>query len=59
MTLCPVMDIASQGDMVEESKANLYEAVELFFEHAPDSEIEHRLQADIFITNMQIEVEQA
>ena len=59
MTLCPVMDIASQGDTVEESKANLHEAVELFFEHAPDSEIEHRLKADIFITNMQIEVEQA
>ena len=56
VALCPELDIVSQGDTVEESKANLHEAIELFFEHASDSEIEHRLKADIFITNMQIEV---
>ena len=59
VTLCPELDIASQGDTVEESKANLHEAIELFFVHASDSEIECRLKADIFITNMQIEVGQA
>ena len=59
VALCPELDIASQGDTVEESKANLHEAIELFFEHAPDGEIEHRLKADIFITNMQIAVGQA
>ena len=59
VALCPELDIASQGDTVEESKANLHEAIELFFEHASDSEIEYRLKADIFITNMQIEVGQA
>ncbi len=59
VALCPELDIASQGSSVEEAKANLREAIELFFEHASENEIEYRLKNDIFITNMQIEVEQA
>ena len=57
--LCPELDIASQGDTVEEAKANLHEAIELFFEHASNEEIKYRLKSDIFITNMQIAVGQA
>ncbi|MEO5984030.1 MAG: type II toxin-antitoxin system HicB family antitoxin [Ferruginibacter sp.] len=57
--LCPELDIASQGDTVEDAKLNLHEAIELFFEHASNDEIVNRLKADIFITNMQIEVGQA
>jgi predicted RNase H-like HicB family nuclease len=56
VALCPELDIASQGSSVEEAKANLHEAIELFFEHASQSEIDHRLREDIFITNMQIAV---
>ena len=37
VALCPELDVASQGDTVEEARANLIEAVELFFETA-DSE---------------------
>ena len=59
VALCPELDIASQGDTVEEAKVNLHEAIELFFEHASNDEIEYRLKADIFITNMQITVGQA
>ncbi|MCY7310115.1 MAG: type II toxin-antitoxin system HicB family antitoxin [Chitinophagaceae bacterium] len=59
VALCPELDIASQGDTVEEAKVNLHEAIELFFEHASNDEIEYRLKADIFITNMQIAVGQA
>ncbi len=33
VSLCPELDVASQGDTVEES-ANLKEAVELFFQNA-------------------------
>lgn len=58
VALCPELDIASQGDTVEEAKANLHEAIELFFEHASNTEIEYRLKSDIFITNMQIEIGQ-
>jgi predicted RNase H-like HicB family nuclease len=31
VSLCPELDIASQGDTVEEARANLQEAVDLFF----------------------------
>ncbi|MPR35646.1 type II toxin-antitoxin system HicB family antitoxin [Salmonirosea aquatica] len=59
VALCPELDIASQGDTVEESKMNLQEAIELFFEHASNEEVDNRLKSDIFITNMQISVGQA
>ena len=39
VSLCPELDIASQGDTVEKARANLAEALELFFEHAFESEI--------------------
>lgn len=31
VALCPELDIASQGDTVEQAKSNLIEALELFF----------------------------
>jgi predicted RNase H-like HicB family nuclease len=43
--LCPEFDIASQGDTIEETRKNLQEAVELFFETADASEIERRQYA--------------
>lgn len=56
MSLCPELDLASQGDTVEEARNNLQEAIELFFEHASKNEIKSRLRNDFFITNMQISV---
>jgi len=56
VALCPELDIASQGNTVEEAKLNLQEAIELFFEHASKDEISYRLKNDVFITNMQIAV---
>ncbi len=56
VALCPELDIASQGDTIEEAKINLQEAIELFFEHTSKNEIVSRLKNDIFITNMQIAV---
>jgi predicted RNase H-like HicB family nuclease len=43
VSLCPELDIASQGDTVEEARANLQEAVGLFFEAADASEVAERL----------------
>lgn len=54
--LCPELDVASQGNTVEEAKSNLKEAIELLFEHASKKEIASRLKTDVFITNMQIAV---
>ncbi|MBX3178738.1 MAG: type II toxin-antitoxin system HicB family antitoxin [Candidatus Hydrogenedentes bacterium] len=42
-SLCPELDIASQGDSVDEARRNLQEALELFFESASPEEIEARL----------------
>jgi len=43
VALCPELDITSQGETVEDARANLIEAIELFFEVAPPEEINERL----------------
>lgn len=45
VALCPELDIASQGDSVESARKNLQEALELFFETAPEEEVQRRLVA--------------
>ena len=47
VALCPELDIASQGDTVEESQHNLQEAVQLFLEEASLSETLQRLQGEV------------
>ena len=42
VALCPELDIASQGGSIEEARANLIEALALFFEAASPSEISRR-----------------
>ena len=43
VSLCPELDIASQGDSIEEARKNLQEALELFFETASSQEKKERL----------------
>ena len=43
VALCPELDVASQGDSIEEARDNLREALELFFECAPPAEVQDRL----------------
>jgi len=38
VSLCPELDIASQGKTMDEARDNLREALELFFECAPPKE---------------------
>jgi predicted RNase H-like HicB family nuclease len=56
VSLCPELDIASQGDTIEEAKANLTEAIELFLESADETEIKTRLRTEIFITQLEVAV---
>ena len=57
VSLCPELDIASQGETVEEARSNLIEALELFFETADPTEIRRRLQKhQIFITPLEVAV---
>jgi len=48
-SLCPELDVASQGVTVEEALANLREAVELFLECASEEEIKRRLRPDVLV----------
>ena len=43
---CPEVDVVSQGKTVEDARANLLEAVELFLEVASPSEIKRRLKTE-------------
>ena len=54
VALCPEIDIASQGYTIEEAKSNLKEAVELFLEHASQSEIKSRLHYEVYITPLEV-----
>lgn len=56
ISLCPELDIASQGDTIEQARDNLKEALELFFEAASPEEIKRRLHGDIFVTQVEVAV---
>lgn len=56
VALCPELDIASQGSTIEEARANLIEALTLFFETAAQSEVDRRLHSEVFITQVEVPV---
>ena len=56
IALCPELDVASQGSSVSEARANLIEALTLFFETASVGEIDKRLTDEIYITNIEVAV---
>ncbi|BCX88773.1 hypothetical protein MIN45_P1142 [Methylomarinovum tepidoasis] len=56
VALCPEVDVASQGETVDEARANLKEALELFFETASAREIEHRLHNEVYVTDIEVAV---
>jgi predicted RNase H-like HicB family nuclease len=56
VALCPELDIASQGSSIEEARANLVEALTLFFEAASSSEVARRLRSEVFITQVEVPV---
>ncbi|MDP2682662.1 MAG: type II toxin-antitoxin system HicB family antitoxin [Deltaproteobacteria bacterium] len=56
VSLCPELDIASQGDSIEQARDNLREALELFFETASPEELKQRLHDDIFVTHVEVAV---
>jgi len=56
VSFCPEVDVASQGDTVQEASANLREAVELFLETASPEEISSRLHEEVYITRLEVAV---
>ena len=57
VALCPELDIAGQGNTVEESRSNPAEASEPFIETADASEVRRRLQSTVLISNLDVAVE--
>ncbi|MFA6046710.1 MAG: type II toxin-antitoxin system HicB family antitoxin [Phycisphaerales bacterium] len=56
VALCPELDIASQGETIEQARENLQEAVELFFESASAEEIRGRLHDEVYVTRLEIAI---
>lgn len=56
VSLCPELDIASQGDTIEEARNNLQEALELFFECASDEEIRRRQHNEFYVTSVEVAI---
>jgi len=54
--LCPELDVASQGDTVDQARSNLREAVELFLECAAPEEIDGRLRNEVYVTRLEVAV---
>ena len=56
VSLCPALDIASQGATVAEARENLKEALELFFETASANEIQSCLHHEVYVTQVEVAV---
>jgi predicted RNase H-like HicB family nuclease len=56
VSLCPELDIASQGGTIEETRENLREALELFFETASPEEVQQRLHEEVYVTRVEIAI---
>lgn len=56
VAVCPSVDVASQGDTIEQARANLKEALELFFETASEAEIEERLHSEIYVSQLEVAI---
>ncbi len=54
VSLCPELDIASQGDTIEEALVNLKEALEGFFETASAEEVRTRLKKPALFTRIEV-----
>lgn len=56
VSLCPELDIASQGNTIEKARANLIEALQLFLETASPQEIKDRLHEEVYVTQLEVAV---
>ena len=56
VALCPEVDVASQGDTIDEARKNIKEALELFFETASAEEINTRLHEEVYVTHVEVAV---
>jgi predicted RNase H-like HicB family nuclease len=46
VSMCPELDVASQGNSIKEARDNLQEALELFLDTASPEEVRQRLHSE-------------
>ena len=51
---CLELDVASQGNTIEEARKNVQEAVELFLENASADEVNQRLHGEVYVTQFEV-----
>ncbi len=56
ISICPELDVVSQGGTVEEARNNLMEAVELFMETASEQEIHDRLHTETYVSRFEVAI---
>lgn len=56
ISLCPELDMPSQGDTIEGARGNLVEALELFFASASQEEIRARLHDELYVTRVEVAI---
>jgi predicted RNase H-like HicB family nuclease len=54
VSLCPELDVASQGDTIQDARADLIEAVELLLETASQSELKSRLLGTAMVSPISV-----
>ncbi len=55
--LCLGLDVAGQGNTIEEARANLEEALGLFFEAASPAQIADRFHREVYVTHLDVAVQ--
>ena len=56
VSFCPDLDIASQGETIEDARESLREALELFFEAASAEEIQQRMHEEVYVTRVEVAI---
>jgi len=56
VALCPELEVASQGETIEQARENLQEAMKLFFECASKEEVTQRFRGEVFETQVEVAV---
>jgi predicted RNase H-like HicB family nuclease len=56
VALCPEYDVASEGETIEEARANLIEALTLLLECADPVELNRRFKPEVLVTQVEVRV---
>ncbi len=51
---CPELGVVSQGETRAEAQQNLQEALDLFFEFAPQTKVQRRLKTDFQVVPLEV-----